>query len=190
MNLKKKWWVAAALAMLTVTSGSALAEDKKYEGAPTRGEILLRGELVNAACGLAANSSPVIVEFGEITTNSLKPGVRVGQVRKDIELQDCDPKVATTATITYTPNVQDAVDPKLAGFSTGTAKGAGVGLTDSAGKDVTWGTASTTKVNIITGKTKIPFVAYLQATMASGATTPSVVPGNFQSAINFQIDYQ
>lgn len=181
MNLNKLLQ-AAGIATLLGASGYALAD---YEGAPTSGRILLSGELVNSACGLAPSSSPVLVEFGQITTSSLKDSKRAGNVRKDIELQGCDTTVAKTATVTYMPNTTDPVNTSLAAFTSGTASGAGIGLRDSASKDIVWGTAST-PVNLVNGETKIPFVAFVQAETASSTVTP----GAFQSAISFQIDYQ
>lgn len=106
-------------------------------------------------------------------------------MRKNIELQGCDTTVAKTATVTYMPNTIDPANAKLAAFTAGTASGAGIGLKDNGNQDVVWGTASA-KVNLVDGETKIPFVAYVQAESA----TAEVVPGAFQSAINFQIDYQ
>lgn len=180
------------IAALMVVSGYTLADDPvtdpvnpKYEGTPTNGQILLTGELVNAACGLAPNSSPVQVDFGQITTASLKDGKHAGNVQKSIELQGCDTTVAKTATVTYTPNTLVPDNKKLAAFTSGTASGAGIGLKDNGSQDVEWGKAST-PVNLVNGETKIPFVAYIQASNASAV----VVPGAFQSAINFQIDYQ
>lgn len=190
MNLNKLLQTAGFLALTAVT-GYALADEGgaggggTYTGAPTQGQIMLTGELVNSACGLAPNSSPVQVDFGQLTTSSLKGGKRAGNVQKNIELQGCDTTVAKTATVTYTPNTIDPGNAKLAAFTSGTASGAGIGLKDNANQDVVWGTASA-KVNLVNGETKIPFVAFVQAESDSA----TVVPGAFQSAINFQIDYQ
>lgn len=192
MKLNKLLQAVGFVTLATFTGYVLAAEevtppDPTYKGTPTQGQILLTGELVNSACGLAPNSSPVQVEFGQITTASLKDNKRAGNVRKDIELQGCDTTVAKTATVTYTPNTVDPANAKLAAFTSGTASGAGVGLKDNGNKDVVWGTASA-KVNLVNGVTKIPFVAFVQADSASASSV--VVPGAFQSAINFQIDYQ
>lgn len=172
--------------VLACTSATVFAatEPAPYTGVPTTGEIQFKGELVNSACGLAASSSPVIVDFVQIPVSALKNGKKAGNVQKNIELQDCDISVAKTATITYMPNTQDVANPNLAAML-GTAKGAGIGLIDNAGQDVKWGEASA-KVNLKNGKSVIPFTAFIQAETASSV----VEPGEFTSQINFQIDYQ
>lgn len=151
----------------------------------TKGEIHLKGEIVNSACGLAASSSPVIVDFSEIPTSALANSQRAGNIKKDIELQDCDATVAKTATVSYTPSTINPANNNLAAFVSGTATGAGIGLLDSASQPVKWNTA-TTPVQVTQGATKIPFVAYLQAESAKSI----VNPGEFQATINFQVDYQ
>ncbi|WP_242514941.1 fimbrial protein, partial [Citrobacter freundii] len=93
--------------------------------------------------------------------------------------------VAKTATVTYTPATIDSDNNALAAFTSGTAKGAGIGMVDSGNQDVEWGKAAS-QVNITDGETDIDFVAYLQANNASAAVTP----GDFESTVNFQIDYQ
>ncbi len=110
---------------------------------------------------------------------------KAGNIKKDIELQDCDTTVAKTATVSYTPSVVNAVNKDLASFVSGNASGAGIGLMDAGSKAVKWNTA-TTPVQLINGVSKIPFVAYVQAESADAKVTP----GEFQAVINFQVDYQ
>lgn len=151
----------------------------------TNGKIEFQGELVNTACGLAPNSSPVSVNFGQIPVSALANGARAGNVQKNIELQDCDTTVAKTAVVTYSPTSINPTDTSLAAFTSGTASGAGIGLRDSASQEVVWGTA-TTPVQLVNGTNTIPFVAYLKAESA----TATVSAGTFQSTVNFEIAYQ
>ena len=173
--------VAAVLA----SGFASFAATAAYTGTPTNGKIEFTGELVNSACGLSEESSPVKVNFFQIPVTNLKNGERAGNVKKDIVLQGCDTTVAQTATVTYTPSTVNPNDPTLAAFTSGTASGAGIGLRDNASQDVVWGTP-TASINLTNGQTMIPFVAYLKADNASSAVTP----GSFDSTINFQIDYQ
>ncbi|MTD28827.1 fimbrial protein [Erwinia sorbitola] len=176
--------IAAALVSATMMPTAVIAADPPVEViSPTNGEIQFKGELVNSACGLAPSSTPVMVDFGQITTSRLKNKQHVGNVQKNIELQHCDITVAKTATVTYTPNTVDAKDATLAAFTSGTASGAGIGLT-SANQPVIWGQAST-PVSLTEGSSNISFVAYVKE---NGDT--KVNPGTFQSSINFRIDYQ
>ncbi|WP_054178943.1 fimbrial protein [Trabulsiella odontotermitis] len=177
MNMNK---VAMAVAFsAALGSVSVLAADT------TNGMIEFQGELVNTACGLAPNSSPVVVDFGQIPVSALANGARAGNVHQNIELQHCDTTVAQSAVVSYTPTSLNPVDGTLAAFTSGTASGAGIGLRDSASQDVTW-SQPTTAVQLVDGTNTIPFVAYVKAESA----TATVMAGTFQSTINFQIDYQ
>ncbi|MFB0713446.1 fimbrial protein [Buttiauxella noackiae] len=178
MKLNK--FAMAAVIAAGITSASAFAVV-----APTNGVIQLKGELVESACGLAASSSPVTVDFGQIPTSALAKNKQAGNVHKEIELQDCDTTTAKTAKVTYTPNTVDVDNSALAAFTSGTAKGAGIGLIDNGNQPVVWGHASS-PVTLVNGTNHIPFVAYVKADTAS----TTVTPGTFQSEINFQIDYQ
>lgn len=173
------------LATVLASGLTSFASMAAYTGVPTTGTIELTGELVNSACGLSEESSPVKVNFAQIPVSNLADGKRAGNIKKDIVLQGCDTTVAQTATVTYTPSTVNPQDGSLAAFTSGTASGAGIGLRDSASQDVVWGQPAAA-VNLVNGKTSIPFVAYLKADNAAN----TVVPGNFDSTINFKIDYQ
>jgi len=182
MNMKNVAVACALMAGMTMTATSAFAA-KNVD--PTNGKIQFSGTLVNSACGLAPESSPVQVNFGEIPTSQLKDNQHAGTKHAKIMLQGCDTTVAKTATVTYTPATIDPDNAALAAFTSGTAHGAGIGMIDSGNQDVKWGEAAS-QVNIANGKTDIDFVAYLQANNASDTVTP----GDFESTVNFQIDYQ
>ncbi|WP_297196496.1 fimbrial protein [uncultured Pluralibacter sp.] len=189
MKMKSIAVSCAVIAGMAFTANFANAEDgtgtTPTTVTPTNGKIEFTGSLVNSACGLAPESSPVKVNFGEIPTSQLKDNQRAGSRHEKIVLQGCDTTVATSAVVTYTPATQDVDNSSLAAIVSDTAKGAGIGLIDSGDQDVKWGQA-TSPVKLTDGNTNIDFVAYLQADKANGEVTP----GAFQSTINFQIDYQ
>ncbi|MGV8576906.1 fimbrial protein, partial [Pseudomonas aeruginosa] len=76
-------------------------------------------------------------------------------------------------------------NPGLLALS-GDAKGAGIAITDSAGKPIKLGTATTAQ-SLGNGNNTLSFSAYLQGSTASGAT---IVPGEFQSVADFTLAYQ
>lgn len=179
MKLNK---VAMAVALTAALgSVSVMAAD---DLGTTNGQIELQGSLVTTPCGLAPNSSPVRVDFGEIPLHQVT-GTNRATETANIELQYCDPTIAATALVTYTPTSVDPNNAALAAFTSGTAKGAGIGLVDSGNQDVKWGEA-TTAVQLVEGTNKIPFVAFVQADSDTVAPTA----GDFQSTINFSISYQ
>lgn len=170
--------VIAAAFTAVLGSASVLADT-------TNGQIEFQGELVNTACGLSTNSSPVSVDFGQVPVSALTQGGRAGSTTKNIELQHCDTTVATSAVVSYNPTSPNPKDNTLAAFTSGSASGAGIGLRDSANQDVVWG-QGTAAVRLVNGTTTIPFVAYLKADNKE----KTVTAGAFQSTINFQIAYQ
>lgn len=179
MKLNK---VAMAVALTAALgSVSVMAAD---DLGTTTGQIELQGSLVTTPCGLAPESSPVTVDFGEIPIHQVTGSSRADKAA-DIVLQYCDSTIASTATVTYNPTSIDPNNAALAAFTSGTAKGAGIGLVDSGNQDVKWGEA-TTAVQLVDGTNKIPFVAFVQADSDAAAPTA----GSFQSTINFSIAYQ
>ncbi len=69
MKMKNVAVACALMAGMTLTATSSYAA-KSVD--PTNGKIQFSGTLVNSACGLAPESSPVQVNFGEIPTSQLK----------------------------------------------------------------------------------------------------------------------
>ncbi|MBX9335084.1 fimbrial protein, partial [Serratia marcescens] len=86
--------------------------------------------------------------------------------------------------LTFSGSASDA-DSALLGI-TGTAKGAGIALTDGSGKKIKLGTASDARL-LQNGSNTLSFSAYLQGSSASGAV---IVPGEFQSVADFTLAYQ
>lgn len=66
MKMKNVAVACALMAGMTLTATSSYAA-KSVD--PTNGKIQFSGTLVNSACGLAPESSPVQVNFGEIPTS-------------------------------------------------------------------------------------------------------------------------
>ncbi|KMK16976.1 fimbrial protein [Pluralibacter gergoviae] len=186
MKMKKIAAACLAIAGMTFVSTYANADDTGTPSTftPTNGKIEFTGSLVSSACGLAPESSPVKVNFGEIPTSQLQGSDRVGSQHAKIVLQGCDATIAKSATVTYTPSTADTTMKTLAAIVSDTARGVGIGLVDSGNQDVTWG-QKTSPVQVTEGNTNIDFVAYLQ-----NDTSGEVKPGAFTSTINFQIDYQ
>lgn len=169
--------VAIVTALTTLLSGAALAV--------TDGQIDISGEIYNQACSLAPGSSPINIKFDRIPVSALANGATAGNIKRSIQLDGCDTQIATSAIVTYTPSQVSPVNASLAAFTSGDAKGAGVGLKDSFNKPVTWG-EKLVPVLLNDGKNEIPFTAYVQAESDSAIITP----GLFETTINFSIEYQ
>jgi len=184
MNIKLKLGALIVAATFAQTAWAADDNPTNKTNTPTTGKIHFTGELVASTCGLKPGQDPIEVEFGQIPVGTLTPDTRVGLTEKNIELQGCDTTTLKHATVTYTPAQNEEANPALAAFTTGDASGAGIGLIAHDGKSVTWGDA-TSATNLVDGDNSIPFKAFVQRIAKD--VTPT--PGQFESTINFQIDY-
>lgn len=153
------------------------------------GKVTFSGSIIDAPCSIAPESLDQTVELGAISNVALKNGGKSTPRNFQIKLENCElitaaPGKNNTVALTFT-GATSAVDAKLLGI-TGTAKGAGIALTDGAGNDITLGTPTNAQT-LQTGSNTLSFAAYLQGDKASTAT---VVPGEFQSVADFTLAYQ
>lgn len=155
------------------------------------GKVTFTGSIIDAPCSIAPEAVDQTVELGAISKVALKEGGKSTPRNFQIKLENCeltvddkDPKKNNTVSLTFT-GATSAVDAKLLGI-TGTAKGAGIGLTDGSGNDIVLGTA-TKAISLQNGSNTLSFAAYLQGDSASKAV---IVPGEFQSVADFTLAYQ
>ncbi|MGQ6473133.1 fimbrial protein [Serratia sp. IR-2025] len=156
------------------------------------GKVTFSGSIIDAPCSIAPESLDQTVELGAISNVSLKNGGTSKPRNFQIKLENCeltvdanDPtKNNNTVSLTFT-GASSAVDKNLLGI-TGTAKGAGVAITDGAGNNIKLGQATNAQA-LQNGENTLIFSAYLQGSKAS---TTAIVPGEFQSVADFTLAYQ
>lgn len=84
---------------LALTSAAVSAATTTVNG----GTVHFKGELVNAACAVDAGSVDQTVQLGQYRTAKLAAAGDVSQnVGFNIQLNDCDTTVATTAKVAFT----------------------------------------------------------------------------------------
>lgn len=167
------------LAMVMASGISAFAASAADQGS---GNITFTGTIVDAPCSITPESSSQTVDLGQVS-NALLSNAGSSTPRKfTIDLEKCDTATKNNVTITFGGS-KDSVNDKLLGI-TGTAKGAGVVLTDGSGTQIKLGEASAPR-GLLAGDNKLAFSAYLQGNTASG----SVTPGEFSSVANFTLAY-
>ncbi|WP_271043878.1 type 1 fimbrial major subunit FimA [Pseudomonas sp. VB3] len=103
------------------------------------GTVHFKGEIVNAACSVSADSADQTVTLGQYRSAKFKAvGDKTGLVPFTIKLQDCDSTVSSKASVAFTGTV-DAADPSvlavsnIGGGSSGAASGVGIEISDSQG---------------------------------------------------------
>ncbi|BEN13848.1 fimbrial A protein [Serratia marcescens] len=153
------------------------------------GKVTFSGSIIDAPCSIAPESLDQTVELGAISNVALKSGGKSTPRNFQIKLENCDlittdPGKNNTVELTFSGSASAAND-KLLGI-TGTAKGAGIAITDGAGNDIALGKPSKAR-ELQNGANTLSFAAYLQGATASTAV---ITPGEFQSVADFTLAYQ
>ncbi|CAI1165479.1 Fimbria A protein precursor [Serratia entomophila] len=180
-----KIMMAAVLAFGVTSVAHAAVKDQGH------GTVTFKGAIIDAPCSITPESVDQTVNLGQVSNVALKDGGQSTPKNFQIKLENCelisgekDPNKNNTVAITFT-GASSASDSSLLGI-TGTAKGAGIAITDGAGKLIELGKASSAQA-LGNGGNTLSFSAYLQGSKASGAV---VTPGDFQSVADFTLAYQ
>ncbi|HIE0647018.1 TPA: fimbrial protein [Serratia marcescens] len=147
------------------------------------GSVTFVGSIIDAPCSIAPESSNQTVNLGQVSNVLLANAGSSTPRNFTIDLEKCDTATKKNVSITFGGS-KDAVNDKLLGI-TGTAKGAGVVLTDGSGSRLELGTPSASR-GLLSGENKLVFSAYLQGNSATG----DVTPGEFTSVANFTLAYE
>lgn len=173
--------VFSALTLGVATSASAAP------ATVNSGTVHFKGEVVNAACAVNANSFDQTVQLGQVRTEKLKAdGDKSAAVGFNIELSDCDTKVSNGASILFSGTTVATKNNVLAlqGSASGTATNVGVQVLDHTGSAVTFdGNTPTASYTLSDGTNKIPFQALYIATGQSTA-------GTANADATFKVQYQ
>ncbi|CAI0927135.1 fimbrial protein [Serratia entomophila] len=179
-----KIMMAAVLAFGVSSVAHAAVKDQGH------GTVTFTGSIIDAPCSITPESVDQTVNLGQVSNVALKDGGKSTPKNFQIKLENCELTTAegagknNTVSLTFT-GASSAADKDLLGI-TGTAKGAGIAITDGAGNNITLGKPSNAQT-LQNGNNTLSFAAYLQGSKASGA---AIVPGEFQSVADFTLAYQ
>lgn len=171
------------LITLLFTAGFAM---NSFAAVPDQGhgQIKFTGSIIDAPCSITPDSSNQNVYLGQVSALSLKDGGKSTPVPFSISLEKCDTVTKKSVAATFT----GAEKGDLLGI-TGSAKGAGIVLTDGSGSVIKLGTTTSAQA-IMDGSNSLSFSAYLQGSMGEdGKTAATVVPGEFTSTANYALSY-
>jgi type 1 fimbria pilin len=147
------------------------------------GTVTIKGSIIDAPCSITPETVDQTVNLGQVSNKVLLNGGKSSPQDFRIELENCDLTTGNnTVDITFT-GASSTGNPELIGM-TGSAKGASIALTDGSGDVIKLGTPKT--LTIANGNNVLGFSAYLQGDGASA----TIVPGEFTSIVNFNLDYQ
>lgn len=150
------------------------------------GKVTFTGSIIDAPCSITPESIEQTIELGQISKVALADGGKSTPRNFTIALENCsfgDPAVKNKVNVTFT-GMESSVNNELLGI-TGTAKGAGIALTQLDGSLIKLGTPTKDQV-LQDGKNTLTFAAYVQG--SADATTP-VTEGEFQSVTDFTLSY-
>lgn len=156
------------------------------------GTVHFKGQIVNAACAVSADSADQTVNLGQYRTANFKaPGDRSGAVPFSIKLEDCDTKVAKTAAVAFS-GVADKTDNTLLATSnlgagaSGAAAGVGIEIGDTKGKVLPpdGGSTFSNAQTLNDGRNVLNFTARYKSTLAA------VTPGQADADATFTMKYE
>lgn len=175
--------INSVIAASLLSVGVAHADSTAVNG----GTIHFQGEVVNAACAVDTASADQTVQLGQVRTAALSAaGMTSSPVGFNIQLDDCDSKVSTSASVAFT-GVTDPTNTEalaLESSAAGSASNVGVQVLDRAGTALTFdGATFGAPVTLNNGTSTLPFQARY---IATGEATAGTANAN----ANFKVQYQ
>ncbi|MEQ4625805.1 type 1 fimbrial major subunit FimA [Providencia manganoxydans] len=154
------------------------------------GTVHFKGQIVNAACAVSADSTDQTVEMGQYRTAFFTAvGVRSNAVPFQIKLEDCDTTVSTTASTSFSGNASQHDNTVLSvsnigGGTAGAASGVGIEISDHLGVVMKPdGSVFSTEQKLNDGANVLHFTARYKSTSAN------VTPGAADADATFTMQY-
>lgn len=187
-SMKRKLMTSSVIASLMLVAGAAVAADPV---SVSGGTVHFEGELVNAACAVSTQSSDQVVTLGQYRTASFTAvGDTTAQIPFSIVLNDCDPKVAATATAAVAFSGQsDITNNNLLAVTSAdngtTASGVGIEILDNTSTALKPdGATFSTAQALVEGTNTLRFSARYKA------TATSATPGQANADATFIMKYE
>jgi len=178
-NLEIKMKLNKIMMAAVIAFGASSVAHAANQG---QGVVNFEGSIIDAPCSINPESVDQTVNLGQVSKVALKNGGQSTPKEFQILLENCEIEEGKeNVSVTFTGVENES--GRLA--INGAAKGASIALTDTAGKLIKMGEATSTQ-KVIEGKNILRFRAYLQGDNASEA----VIPGDFTSVADFTMAYQ
>lgn len=161
---------------MVMATGAANAQDQGH------GTITFTGAIIDAPCSITAETANQTVDLGQVSNSALNNGQTSTPKAFFIQLEQCDSSQLKSGVQAAFTGATDAENSSMLGI-TGSAKGAGIVVTDGSGTPIKLDGTLSNAQTIGDGSNKLSFSAYLQANGAS------VTPGDFSSTADFTLSY-
>ncbi|MDY0972477.1 fimbrial protein [Siccibacter turicensis] len=176
--MKMKLCLLCALMNMALIHGVSAAEDNVH----------FSGALVSEPCTLPDADADITLDFGSIIMKSLYKYQRTMSKPFEIHLQDCDPSLMQTVSVTFQGTADAELTDMLAIDASSTATGVAIGLELADGS--AFGINKTSPwMQINQGSNILAFKAYVQI-KPSSASGGKLAMGNFTSTSTFVLSYQ
>lgn len=180
--MNKNTLVTAVIGFLgSIAMSAANADTTTVAG----GTVNFKGQVVNAACSVTADSQDQTVTLDQVRTSQLATAGKVSGQGKpfDIVLADCDTTVSTNASLTFNGQADATIPSALANNAgAGSATNVALQLYGPDGKVLGLGTESS-KITLTDGTNTIPLsVDYI-------ATADAATAGYVVASATFNVSY-
>ncbi|WP_312983799.1 fimbrial protein [Atlantibacter sp.] len=166
-------------AALGATAHSALA---------AQDNVHFTGALVSEPCTLPEPDKTIILDFGSVIEKSLYEYQRTKSKPFSIHLQDCDPAILSTVSVTFEGDFDPELTNMLSLDASSTAKGVALGLELADGTPLAIN-KPTPYIQLASGNNTLTFNAFVQA-QPTVITANSLVAGDFTATASFVLTYQ
>jgi len=154
------------------------------------GDLSFKGVVVAYPCSIAPESERVPVDFGEISTKSLYASGKSTPVPFSIKLQNCNPGVFNTVTVTFSGTENTNMTDRLAikAVTPGNAGGIGIGLLESDQTPIQLDVPTSTTA-ITDTALQLNFYAFVEGE-PDALSSGSLTTGPFTATANYTLNYQ
>ena len=146
------------------------------------------GALVSEPCNLPDADTDIHLDFGTIVEKYLYQHERTKSQPFSIHLEECDPSVLSTVSVTFQGTADTVLNNLLALDASSTAKGVAIGLELADGTPLPVNKPSPFS-QLNSGNTTLVFNAFVQAQPATIADK-NLTPGDFTAISTFLLNYQ
>lgn len=175
-------WYSVAIMALPLTSIAGIRNHVEIHG----GDVHFYGQVINAACSVAADSTSQTVQMGQIRSSDFKNvGDWENPVSFNIKLEDCSTSISQTAGVVF-DGEKDERDPQVfqAGAGANASKGVGLGIFDSDGNLLVPDTAPPWFAPLQVGNNTLSYMAKYRS------TDRKVEAGDASAQVWFDVVYQ
>ncbi|HDR2651960.1 type 1 fimbrial protein [Enterobacter asburiae] len=146
------------------------------------------GALVSEPCSIPDSDTDIHVDFGSVIIKYLYQYQHTKSELFTIHLENCDPSVMKTVSVTFEGIADDELTDMLALDASASARGVAIGLETSNGTSLVINKSSPF-TQLTNGNNELTFSAYIQAKPTEIANS-SLTPGNISAVSTFMLNYQ